>query len=259
MTNEMMKQTQEASAIAALENVLIGGDLAQLSEKDRLMYYQRVCSSVGLNPLTKPFQYLRLSGRLVLYATKDATDQLRKLHHISIRITGREQVGDVWIVTAEATDKDGRVDCSTGAVSIGNLRGDTLANALMKAETKAKRRVTLSISGLGMLDETETETIPGAVPVEVKVVPAGKETEAESNGEVIGVPFGGATEEIARLRDSLAALTPTPDDRMWLSGYLNRRFNVKSVAKLGAQELKTAIEAAAARQDSTEEGLASDG
>jgi hypothetical protein len=37
-----------------------------------------------------------------------------------------------------------------------------LANALMKAETKAKRRVTLSIAGLGWLDETELETIPQA-------------------------------------------------------------------------------------------------
>jgi hypothetical protein len=30
----------------------------------------------------------------------------------------------------------------------------------MKAETKAKRRVTLSLAGLGWLDETELETIP---------------------------------------------------------------------------------------------------
>jgi hypothetical protein len=37
-----------------------------------------------------------------------------------------------------------------------------LANALMKAETKAKRRATLSICGLGMLDETEVEDIQGA-------------------------------------------------------------------------------------------------
>ena len=36
---------------------------------------------------------------------------------------------------------------------------------MMKAETKAKRRVTLSICGLGMLDETEVETIPHAYPV----------------------------------------------------------------------------------------------
>jgi len=33
----------------------------------------------------------------------------------------------------------------------------------MKCETKAKRRATLSICGLGMLDESELETIPGAV------------------------------------------------------------------------------------------------
>ena len=42
------------------------------------------------------------------------------------------------------------------------LKGDALANALMKAETKAKRRVTLSIAGLGWLDETELDTIAQA-------------------------------------------------------------------------------------------------
>jgi hypothetical protein len=35
-----------------------------------------------------------------------------------------------------------------------------LANALMRAETKAKRRVTLSIAGLGWLDETEFDIVP---------------------------------------------------------------------------------------------------
>ena len=37
----------------------------------------------------------------------------------------------------------------------------------MKAETKAKRRVTLSICGLGMLDETEVESIPDARPAKI--------------------------------------------------------------------------------------------
>ena len=48
---------------------------------------------------------------------------------------------------------------STGAVPIAGLKGEEFANALMKAETKAKRRATLSICGLGVLDETEVETI----------------------------------------------------------------------------------------------------
>ena len=71
-------------------------------------------------------------------------------------------MGEIYIVTARAKDRTGREDESTGAVPLGNLKGDALANALMKAETKSKRRVTLSIAGLGWLDETELETIPSA-------------------------------------------------------------------------------------------------
>jgi hypothetical protein len=89
-------------------------------------------------------------------------DQLRRLHGISIYITNRERLGDIYIVTARAKDRTGREDESTGAVALGTLKGDALANALMKCETKAKRRVTLSLAGLGWLDETELDTIPGA-------------------------------------------------------------------------------------------------
>jgi hypothetical protein len=86
---------------------------------------------------------------------------LRRLHGISIYIANRERMGDIYVVTARAKDRTGREDESPGAVPLGNLKGDALANALMKAETKAKRRVTLSIAGLGWLDETELATIPG--------------------------------------------------------------------------------------------------
>ena len=166
MSNAIAKTNSETRGGAALmEQVVIGGDLSKLSAADRLSYYRNVCESVGLNPLTKPFDYLTLSGRMVLYARKDATDQLRNLRGVSVRIVSRERVEDVWIVTAEATTADGRTDASIGAVSIGGLKADALANALMKAETKAKRRVTLSICGLGMLDESEIETINGAATI----------------------------------------------------------------------------------------------
>jgi hypothetical protein len=51
-------------------------------------------------------------------------------------------------------------------VSIAGLKGDALCNALMKSETKSKRRVTLSICGLGLLDESEVGTIKDARPFE---------------------------------------------------------------------------------------------
>ncbi len=92
-----------------------------------------------------------------MYAKRDCAEQLRKIHGVSITIKAREKMDDVYVVTANAKDAKGREDESTGVVAIGNLKGELLANALMKAETKAKRRVTLSICGLGMLDETEEE------------------------------------------------------------------------------------------------------
>lgn len=148
-----------------VERVVIAGDLSRLTPEDRVRYYAEVCTSVGLNPLTKPFEYITLNGKLQLYALKAATDQLRKIYSVTITITNREHVEGVYCVTARAKTADGREDEDCGAVNTANLKGDALANAMMKAVTKAKRRVTLSICGLGMLDETEVETIPGAQPM----------------------------------------------------------------------------------------------
>ena len=164
MSTEAITKRQPTMIAESVERVLIGGDLSALNPEQRLNYYKAVCDSVGLNPLTKPFDYLNLNGKLVLYAKRDATDQLRKIHAVSITSIDSKNLNDVFIVTAHAKDGSGREDSSTGAVNIGNLKGDALANALMKAETKAKRRVTLSICGLGLLDETEVETIPDARP-----------------------------------------------------------------------------------------------
>jgi len=157
---------QKESGTQLLERVVIGGDLSKLSNQERLQYYSQVCQSVGLNPLTRPFEYITLNGKLTLYARRDATDQLRSLKSVSVEIKSREVVEGCYIVTAKATmplDGGGiRQDESIGAVALGDLKGDARANACMKAETKAKRRVTLSICGLGLLDETEVETIPDA-------------------------------------------------------------------------------------------------
>lgn len=189
-----------------MERVLLAGDLSKLDAKDRLFYYQRVCESVGLNPLTRPFDYLSLNGKTVLYAKRDATDQLRKLHGVSVTIKARENIEGVYVVTANARDKTGREDESTGAVSIGGLKGDVLANALMKAETKAKRRVTLSICGLGMLDETEVETIPGAQYADPNGHPVAHEDGTPAGDEFVpsGKHKGKKWEEIAS--DYLAAI-----------------------------------------------------
>ncbi|EAL4032349.1 hypothetical protein AB2S84_000410 [Campylobacter coli] len=159
MSNEVVLKKENKLEINfnPYELALVKGDLSKLSDVERASYVKNLCESLGLNMLTNPFEYIVLNGKLTLYANKSATDQLRQIRKVSITKTEVAQVGDIYMVTAYAATPDGRTDCDTGALNIKNLGGDNLANAIMKAITKAKRRVTLSICGLGMLDESELD------------------------------------------------------------------------------------------------------
>lgn len=158
-SREVVPAQAPAALPEAVERLVILGDLSKLSPEDRVRYYGEVCKSLGLNPLTRPFDYITLSGRLTLYARKDAADQLRRLHEISVEVVSRDTTDGVLIVHARATMPGGRSDEDFGAVPVAGLKGEAAANAVMKAVTKAKRRVTLSVCGLGMLDETEVESV----------------------------------------------------------------------------------------------------
>ena len=185
MVNELANHQVEL-----LEKVIIEGDLEKLSAAERMEYYEKVCDSLGLNPLTRPFDYIKLSGKLTLYAKKDATEQLAKMHHVSIKLQPGRSIEGVYLVQATASTEYRSVD-ATGAVPIESLKGEAKANALMKAETKACRRAVLRLVGLGWLDETEVAAVPGAVPVMVdpatgEIVPPADEMNenAQSSGTV---------------------------------------------------------------------------
>jgi hypothetical protein len=151
----------EHDVSAVVRNVFIKGDLSKLSGQEQVNYYIAVCRSIGLNPLTRPLEYIYLSGKLVLYPLRGATDQLRQIHNVSITIKDRTARDGVMIVHTTATMPNGRIDEDFGVVPLSDkLTGELRSNTIMKAVTKAKRRVTLSICGLGFLDESELESIP---------------------------------------------------------------------------------------------------
>ena len=160
------------TAAATIEDVLMRGDLAGLTESQRLDYYKQVCNSLGLNPLTRPFDYLTLNGKLVLYARRDAADQLRKINGISVKIVSQRMHDGLLTVHVQATDKTGRTDEDLGVVPYKSGAAEIQANSVMKAVTKAKRRVTLSISGLGFMDETEIPS--AAMPAPPSAAPTGE-------------------------------------------------------------------------------------
>jgi len=146
----------EPETLAA--DVVVRDDLSALNDAQLKTYYIELCASLDLNHLTRPFSFINLNGKKRFYANRDCTDQLRTKRSVSIRIVSRERMDDMIVVTARATLPNGREDESVGAVPCGaNVKGENLANAMMKAETKAKRRVTLSICGLGVMDESEVD------------------------------------------------------------------------------------------------------
>ena len=154
--------TQDNAAL--LEQVVVKGDLSKLTPTERTTYYAKVCESVGLNPLTQPFEYITLNGRMVLYASKRATEQLTAKLGLSLTIQEPTEVKGAYVVRAVCSDGAREVSAS-GVVDLGTLKGDALANAMMKAETKACRRAVLRFTGLGMLDEMEVETIQRGRPL----------------------------------------------------------------------------------------------
>ena len=196
--------TNELATSNVIESLVIDGDLSKLTPEQRVSYYKAVCTSLDLNPLTRPFNYITLNGKLTLYATKTATDQLRNNHNVSVDDVNISEDTDSFTVIAKGHDATGRSDVEIGVVSKKDMQGN-LGNAKMKAVTKAKRRLTLSLCGLGMLDETEISSIPDARPVvmnldtgEILPVSANVETPVKTETVIVDKPHD-------KLRDKIYA------------------------------------------------------
>ncbi len=143
-----------------INSLILTGDMSKLTPAQQTQYYNAVCKSVGINPLTQPFAIIILQGKKTLYATKGCTQQLSDSRKINTEITKTETIEGVYVSSCRAKMPDGRFTDDIGAVSIGGLKGSELANAMMKSITKAKRRAVLALCGLGMPDETEVEDMP---------------------------------------------------------------------------------------------------
>lgn len=218
------------------------GDLSGLNKDQRVAYYQYRCRQLALDPAEKPFDILELQGRTVLYANKSCANALCRTRGIKREIVTSERVGDLYIVTARATDKEGRSDEDTGAVSLvkevvtkwGRKNGksfpeekeqqplspEDVANAIMKATTKAKRRAVLSLCGLGEMDESEVEAVRSQGTVtQVAATPEAKRNDVlqrfykvmRLNGEDPKDP----TQMATRWKEFCANLGYSQDYRKW--------------------------------------------
>ena len=189
-----------------LEKIILNSDLSSLSGEQRVNFYYQVCAQYGLDPFTRPFEFIKMNGKLVLYATKSCASALQELKSISVEIVKQEAFQDVWIVTVRGTRADekaadGRVIAeNVGITPIKGLSGDQLSNSIMKAVTKAQRRLILQMCGLGSTDETELQSIANVSPQPVVKV------EVDEQGEI-------AAEEVIEPEPSPVAQRVVNDTR----------------------------------------------
>ena len=154
-----MTKNQKFVPITGLDN---------LSEEEKQAYYINCCEYYGIPAELNLLQFMWLDSNdgtgekhLVLYAKRGATDLMRGTHGISVDEI-KETLGDGFVIfTAKGHDKTGRTDIAVGSANLKGLSGKHLDNALMTAQTRATRRLTLQFVGGGLLDESEVQALVG--------------------------------------------------------------------------------------------------
>lgn len=239
MTMERQPTTTATATVfdqpSLLEEILAdaqaaGKDTTSLSRDDRAALLVGLARKLGLNPLSGAVMFLKTNGRETLYVTKQGTDQIAARERLKREtIRGPEIVAmegkKLVLCQVRASHPDGRSEVSTATMLLADV-----VNDLMKCETKAKRRATLSVCGLGLLAEDEIETIPGAqsVPFEaprtvpLSLAPLGVEAPAVTRSQVAAVaPVEPIAEPSQALRDFRASLarvdSPASAVTLWLA------------------------------------------
>ena len=173
-TKKAEAEMEEIAAEIAEESPEINGDFKRLIEKDYVLkqeiqevltrdggkcdnltkdqqaeYKKFLCAKIGVSPTLQPVDLIPTKNGLRPYLNKGASELIRDTRKISI--TGLEvaEQNGMFVVTCKVRGANGRIDCDMGACP----KGTEPHNALMKAVTKAKRRATLSMCGLGAIIE----------------------------------------------------------------------------------------------------------
>src|SRR4051812_44594734 len=89
---------------AALAEILATGNLAKLTNEQRVAHYLNLCRSLGLNPASRPFDWIEFydpqtkAKKLQLYLNGGGAAQLRRLHQISCWFTRRDNEDGMRVV-----------------------------------------------------------------------------------------------------------------------------------------------------------------
>jgi len=143
----------DADVGAAISEIIENGDLSRLSTEERVRYVAKVCKDLKISPMTMPLQFLRLQGKLVLYVTRAATDQLAANARLTREIVDGPRVMDfagtkMLYAVCRVTHPNGRAETATATVPLN----DPL-NGIMKVECVPLNSEILTRRGFKMYSE----------------------------------------------------------------------------------------------------------
>ena len=153
----------------------------------------------------------------VLYAKRGAAEVLRQNMSISVEslVPSVAQDGLLsFMVTGK--DKTGRQEIAVGSAYLDGLKGDKKAHAVMTAQTRAVRRLTLQFVGGGILDETEVQSQSA-----LQAAPAASEATLAGSPTVLPPP----------------AVAPSAEPGKDITPLVNQAENLKQVYAEGAAAL----------------------
>ncbi len=136
------------------QKAAMSGNLRALTSDEQWQYYLAMCDHLGLDPVSRPFDWIDQEGKLSLYPNANCAAQLAQKGEISFPEYATEMIGEVFVYRVRATSNDERELWATGAVPVGRTALET-ARAIKKAETQARRRAVFALGGLALTEAEE--------------------------------------------------------------------------------------------------------
>lgn len=143
------------------------GDISNHTYSEKKAIIIQICNSLGLRYETNPIHIYKRHdvGGEFIYVTKEGCAQLRHIYNININnIYVPKIINNVLIVKASGENIYGRKSTELGSIFLSKeIKDEKLSWAILTATTKAKRRLTLCLSGLGLLADIEATELGEAI------------------------------------------------------------------------------------------------
>jgi hypothetical protein len=188
MSNELVPSKSAAMTVsmetAAVKEYFRSGNVAAMTDDERDYVRVKLCQKYDLDPILRPFDLISFNGGMKFYMTASATNQLANAKSLTREVLLLEVNAEQMLArcTVKVSDTNGRAETANAFIAVSKflaptkenpvprkvlMDGEDLANALLKLETKAKRRATMSFFGVmdaGYDNEDRQQTAPLAAP-----------------------------------------------------------------------------------------------